>query len=87
MSLLKRNKQPARPTTIIGAVTRVMNSGAWRTTEHITAAASELLGYGIKEVSAGAAMRRLRTQGRTVLRRKRLKGFDYEFRLVRKGGK
>ena len=87
MSLLKRSKKQAPPTTIIGAVTRVMNSGAWMTTDHITEAASELLGKRIKEESAAAAMRRLRVQGRTVLRRKRLKGFDYEFRLVRNGGR
>lgn len=84
--MLKRKKL-APPATILEAVNRVMNSGAWMTTDHITEAASELLGRRIKPTSAAAAMRRLRVQGRTVLRRKRLKGFDYEFRLVRKGGR
>ena len=87
MALLKKRKKLAPPTTVIAAVNRVMNSGAWMTTDTITGAASELLNRQVKKESVWTAMHSLRSQGRTILRRRRVSGFAYEFRLVRKGGK
>lgn len=85
--LKKKRKKLAPPTTVVAAVNRVMNSGAWMTTDTIAGLASELLNRQVKKESVWTAMHSLRSQGRTILRRGRVNGFAYEFRLVRKGGK